>query len=73
MTRAQYLQVRDEMLTVITAVREMPLIDFLAAVDQAEREGPLQSPRMWSEGAGQLEKDRGLATALAALQRTVAR
>jgi hypothetical protein len=72
MTRAQYLQVRNEMLLIVTSVREMPLAEFLSAVDQAERDGPVQSPRMWTEGPEQLEKDRALAMALASLQRTVA-
>ena len=66
LTRAQYLQVREKIRTLTAVAKNLPLGDFVAAIDRAEKAGPVQEPKMWTEGGAQLAKDRALAAALAA-------
>lgn len=69
MTRAQYLQARGDMQLVATLVKEMPLDAFLATIDEAVKEGPARSPKMWAEGHEGLVAARKLASALAEFRR----
>jgi hypothetical protein len=69
MTRAEYVQVREQMRLFDQLVQELALGNVLAAIAEAEKAGPVESSKMWSEGHAQLEADRALAMALAALQR----
>lgn len=71
MTRARYVQVREQMRLIASLVREMPIEAFVATIDEAERQGPVQHPKMWAEGPDQLVADRALAATVAALQKAV--
>ena len=66
LTRAQYLQIRAQSRTFTAAAKGLPLATFAATIEQAEKDGPVKNPKMWTEGATQLTKDKVLVTALAA-------
>lgn len=65
LTRAQYLQVREQFRTMLTLAKNLPAATFGATIDQALADGPVKNPKMWAEGAAQLQHDKALVTALA--------
>jgi hypothetical protein len=70
LTRAQYLQIRAQIRTLTAAAKSLPLATFVATIEQAEKDGPVQNPKMWTEGAGQLAKDKVLANTVATLAKS---
>ena len=65
LTRAQYLQLRENIRTLTAVARNMNLSAYVSTIDQAVTDGPTKNPKMWSEGHSQLVTDRALAAALA--------
>jgi hypothetical protein len=70
LTRSQYLQIREQIRTLTKVAKNLPLATFTATIEQAKKDGPVKSPQMWIEGAGQLDADHTLAATLAAFAKS---
>ena len=72
-TEEEYLEVQGQLTLLATAVREMPLAAFLAAIGKAETLGPIKNPTLFIQASAQLAQVKALAIAALPLQREVLR
>ena len=72
-TEGEYLEVQGQLTLLATAVREMPLAAFLAAIGKAETLGPIKNPTLFIQASAQLAQVKALAIAALPLQREVLR
>jgi hypothetical protein len=70
LTRSQYLQIREQIRTLTKVAKNLPLASYAATIEQAQKDGPVKNPKMWTEGAGQLAADHTLAAMLAAFAKS---
>ena len=68
MDKAQYLEVQQQLVHLAREVHDMPLGEFLLAIDHADTVGPLLNPSLWMRGQGQMMRFRNLAEALLSFQ-----
>jgi len=64
MDRAKYLEVQRQLVRLAGEVRDMPLGEFLLAIDHADTVGPILHPSLWIDGHSTMMRFRDLAEAL---------
>lgn len=71
MNRKQYTQVQLQLQVLAHAVKDIPLYEFIQAIERAETFGPIVDPTLYRRGIGSLTKIKQLAESLLPFKRAV--
>ncbi len=69
MNKTAYLQTQTHLQSLAQIVKDMPLYDFIKAINRAETTGPIVDPTLYREGSENLTKIKRLAQALLPFQK----
>lgn len=68
MNPREYLETQVAICRIAEIICQLPLTEFIEAIDKADTLGPVLDPTAWREGHKPLEKVKGLAQSLAAVK-----
>jgi hypothetical protein len=71
MDKEIYLQTQQTVLTMASIVKDLPLVDFLNAIEHADALGPAIDPTLWMQGHRKMYAVRDLASSLLTFQSAV--
>jgi hypothetical protein len=73
MNEAQYLIVQKQLVVLAAVVQEMPLAEFLSAIDTADTLGPILDPTRYLKASEEMHNIESLARALMPFKKEVAK
>jgi hypothetical protein len=71
MNREEYIALQVQLAALGSIVKDMPLGDFIQAIDQADTFGPVLDPTLWRKSHRNMNRWRNLAEALLPFKRAV--
>ena len=68
MKEEDYINIQNQILAIRGIIKDLPLTEFITAIDRADTLGPIIDPTLWIKGNNQMSKIRKLASCLLQLQ-----
>lgn len=68
MKEEEYIQCQSSLILLAKIVKDLPLNEFLSAIDHANTVGPLLDPTLWMRGSKKMQEIRQLASSLLPFQ-----
>jgi len=68
MKEEEYINIQNQILAIRGIIKDLPLTEFITAIDRADTLGPIIDPTLWIKGNNQMSKIRKLASCLLQLQ-----
>ena len=69
MKEEEYINIQNQILAIRRIIKDLPLTEFITAIDRADTLGPIIDPTLWIKGNEQMKEIRELATCLLLLQK----